>query len=322
MRPAPIQMLSAPLPPRLRLARWLGHQRWIPKGQDFIVRRLCPPDAPPALDFEVGFYGLRYRGTLANFLDWTVFFYGAYCAAELVLLSHAARCLRAAGQPVVYLDVGANVGHHLLFMSKRVDQAYGFEPWKPVFDRAVEKLQLNHCVNARVFPLALGERNASLRFFPPCGPNQGTGSLVQSWSSGGNADQGAPITVKVSAGDELIAAEQIGKVGIIKIDVEGYEAAVCRGMAQTLLRCRPFVLLELSPQGVRELGSGQRFKSSFYPDALIFRLRNRRHSFRLEPYCFGEGLAELFIVPAEQGAALERALGGRRWRRWLSQDSI
>jgi FkbM family methyltransferase len=311
------------IPARLRLARWWGHQRWIPHGQDFVLRRLCPPDTAPDLGFEVDFYGLRYRGTLANFLDWTVFFYGAHSKSELTLLSHAVACLRAAERSVVYLDVGTNVGQHLLFMSARVDRAYGFEPWPPIFELAREKLALNNLGNTRVFPVALGDREARLRFYPPSTANQGTGSFVESWGADGNDRCGAPAILQVSAGDGVLEAEQIDDVGIIKIDVEGFEASVCRGLTRTFKRCRPFVLMELSAEAAREFGSEERLRSSFYQDVLMFRLVTRRHSFRLEPYRFTAEPAEVFIVPSEYGVTIERLLISElRSHKWLNSDPV
>ena len=37
--------------------------------------------------FEIDFFGLSYSGNLNNFIDWTVFYYGAYAVDELRLLA-------------------------------------------------------------------------------------------------------------------------------------------------------------------------------------------------------------------------------------------
>jgi FkbM family methyltransferase len=299
MRPSPIEKLNGPMPARLQLARWLGHQEWIPKGQDFVLRLLCPPDAPPDLGFEVDFYGMRYAGNLKSFLDWIVFFYGVHAKAELEIMAHAAHCLRAAGRRVVYVDVGTNAGHHLLFMSAQADQAYGFEPWQPVLESARAKLTLNNVTNTQVFPIALGEVNERQRFYPPATPNEGTGSFLEAWP-GGNDHQGAPVFLEMRNGDEFFKSANITNVGIFKIDVEGSDASVCRGLAETIRRDRPFILMELSAQGARDFGSEQNLKSCLYDGAQLFRLDSRRHrKTRLEPYSFEEALTELFVVPPE-----------------------
>src|SRR5271157_3775040 len=102
---------------RIRLARWIGHLRWAPRGQDGLIRLLCNPDTAAPVAFEVDFFGLRYRGSLSDFIDWSVYFYGAYARNELSVLRQFAALLHGEHRRVVYLDVGVNVGQHLLFIA-------------------------------------------------------------------------------------------------------------------------------------------------------------------------------------------------------------
>jgi len=69
-------MISQSLRVRARLARWLGHQRWIPKGQDILLRLILNPDVGYDVPFEVDFFGYRYRGNTKKFLDWIVLLFG------------------------------------------------------------------------------------------------------------------------------------------------------------------------------------------------------------------------------------------------------
>src|SRR5215469_7315349 len=133
-------MINQKLPTRVRLARWIGHQRWIPKGQAALLRLIVNPDSDYDLPFEVDFFGYRYQGNMRNWLDRSVLLYGAYEPHQLSVLERVARCLRSQGRRVVYLDIGANVGHHLLFMSGLADQCYGFDPNGAVLRRAHEKI--------------------------------------------------------------------------------------------------------------------------------------------------------------------------------------
>lgn len=306
-----IEKLNGSAPARLRLARWLGHQRWIPRGHVSLARLLCSPDAAPDFSFEVNFYGLRYAGNLRNYIDWAVFFFGAHAKSELDAMACAAECLRAAGRPVVYLDVGANIGHHLLFMSARADQIYGFEPWHPVLDRARALLAMNNVGNVQVFPVALGETDERRRFYPPLGSNQGAGSFKEFWS-GLNDHKAEPLFLEVRNGDKFLKSAKISGVGIIKIDVEGSEASVCRGLRETILRDRPFILMELSGQGARDFGSEQNLNYCLYEGAHLLRLGGGRHKTRLEAYHFNDSLAEsdtvdsaeILIIPPEHRGSI------------------
>ena len=53
--------------------------------------------------------------------------------------------------------------------------------------------------------------------------------------------------VEVLALDRLVAAERVGKVELLKIDVEGTEPQVLQGMRLTLQRDRPVIFAEVLP---------------------------------------------------------------------------
>ena len=69
-------------PPRLRMLRWIGRQRWIPRGQDALLRAIRSPDDQQHYYFEIDFFGQRYRGDLGHFVDWLVFCYGSVAYPE------------------------------------------------------------------------------------------------------------------------------------------------------------------------------------------------------------------------------------------------
>jgi len=183
---------------------------------------------------------------------------------------------------------------------------YGFEPWNPVLERAHALLALNSVSNVRLFPVALGEVNEVTRYYPPRTSNEGSGSFVEDWFNLNDHDA-APVFLDVRNGDECVKSANISDVGIVKIDVEGSEASVCRGLRGTIQRDRPFILLEISGHAARDFGSEQNLRDCLYDNAHFFRLSGGRHKIQLQPYCFGESLenntsdlAEVLIVPPEQ----------------------
>src|SRR5208283_2642076 len=98
---------EAKLPLRLRLIRWLGRQTWIPRGQDRLLRLVLNPDTCRHYFFEVDFFGLKYRGDLAHYVDWMVFCYGSAAMAELTLLREIVKAIRSRNtDPVLFLDIG------------------------------------------------------------------------------------------------------------------------------------------------------------------------------------------------------------------------
>lgn len=92
----------------------------------------------------VDFFGRRYRGDLAQYIDWRVFCYGSASSAELSVLEKIASQIRTRRPgPINFVDVGANVGHHTLFMAGIADQILAFEPHPRLQPLIEDKIVLN-----------------------------------------------------------------------------------------------------------------------------------------------------------------------------------
>ena len=135
-------------------------------------------------------------------------------------------------------DVGANVGDTAIYFSESFPQAsvFAYEPVPETF----RQLQSRTKQNARIHPfeLALGNRVGELEIF--VGEHSTANSLVV--DRGGVKRQIGCSTV-----DEQVRQLNITEVGLLKIDVEGFEAEVLDGAKSTLDgKCR-FVLVECEP---------------------------------------------------------------------------
>jgi FkbM family methyltransferase len=283
-----------------RALRAIGHRHWLP-GRDRILRAFSHPDHQTSRFFETDFFGHAYSGNLANFIDWSVYYYGAFAIHELHLLAALADALRAQGKPVNFYDVGANIGHHTLFLSSHANHVYSFEPFAAVRDEMERKLNHAKVRNVTAFPVALGNRNETGVFYPPIGANQGTGTLGDSLP--GNAS-GESIAVPVVRGDDFFAANRLPPVSLLKMDVEGYELNVLEGLKETLRRDRPPILMEIqreqrhgreSPRGasVNDL-----LKDLLYPDHLLFEVGSSRGRYTLRPFSMGD-TEEALVLPVE-----------------------
>lgn len=114
-----------------------------------------------SFDFEVDFFGARYNGNLNCFIDWTVYFYGAY--------EHEILCLFRDIVSAVFFDVGANIGHHSLFMAKHCAHVHAFEPYAAVAEKLEQKIAKNNISNIVVHQVGLGLKNEKLPYFAPEG---------------------------------------------------------------------------------------------------------------------------------------------------------
>jgi FkbM family methyltransferase len=144
----------------------------------------------------------------------------------------------------VFYDIGANVGFFSLLAARCVGpqgMVYSFEPVNENTAAIRRNAKLNGLENLSVFEVALAEKS-------------GSGELFLTKWDGGSSLSAATIpaaepieqrTVRVAALDDLIATEGLRPPTLVKIDVEGAEQGVIRGMLKTVARFKPVVLYEV-----------------------------------------------------------------------------
>lgn len=219
------------------LLRVLGHQQYLRFGvRDRVIRLFHNPDTSGAGEFTVPFFGASYRGNFDTFIDWSVFYYGAYSREELLLMADV---LELFNNPVVF-DVGANVGHHTLFAALKCRLVYSFEPF-PVVSRSIEgKIADNQLTNVRLCRFGLGTENTTAPYTPPTGANTGTGTFA---TANGSAEA---LNLSIRKADDFVREEGIEAIHFVKIDTEGFEPQVLTGLRETLTQQRPVVFFEWS----------------------------------------------------------------------------
>jgi FkbM family methyltransferase len=283
--------------PRLKLLRWLGRQTWIPRGQDWMMRKILDPDSSQSFFFEVDFFGLRYPGNMAQFIDWAVFAYGSHAYCELTLLEALAKEIRKKQDRVVFFDVGANVGHHTLFMANKADRVLAFEPFPPLQQLIAQKIAINNLTNVEIVPFGLGETDETLRYYPGGAANSGTGTFMP--EEVGTYQQ--PIDLPIRNADRLFIELGLPRIDLLKVDIEGFEPAVFRGLANRILRDRPPVLSELTKRSRIGFGGEAAFRALFWEGAVFAEVSGRNgYPFQLKPFHY-ETTGEMLIVPPEMG---------------------
>jgi FkbM family methyltransferase len=169
----------------------------------------------------------------------------------------------------LFLDIGANNGLYSILAAKARPDAkvIAFEPYQGVRDVLISNLKLNEVKDrVEVCNVALSDKTGLATLHIP----DGSHGLLET-SASLEADfkpfsQTASVpTIRL---DELDLGD---KVSVIKIDVEGHEAAVLRGAAACLEQHRPIVFAEML------LGAQLQFPSITERlsrlDYLFFRLR-------------------------------------------------
>lgn len=116
--------------------------------RDRLARAVHNPDTAKPQAFEIDFFGKRYPGDFSIFIDWSVYYFGAYSIGELLMMRDQ---LADRAEPVVF-DVGANIGHHSLFYSTIASHVHAFEPYGQVAKKLTEKIAVNGLENVTLHP--------------------------------------------------------------------------------------------------------------------------------------------------------------------------
>lgn len=225
----------------------LWRQTWLPGAlRKIAYKKLDSLGQAPEAPFEIDFFGLRYRGNLNNGIEFAMYYYGAFEKPLLFFLRDALGAVakaRTDRSKTTFLDIGANIGQHSLFMSRFADQIHAFEPYPAVGNRLREHIALNEIENLTLHEVGLSDDNGKLPFFAPMGSNKGVGSFDSDSQQRGNTPAGELAIVR---GDDYFESCDIVDVDLIKIDVEGFERKALLGMRQTLQRSRPVIACEIS----------------------------------------------------------------------------
>jgi len=157
---------------------------------------------------------------------------------------HAFAALLAPGMTV--MDVGANIGQFTLVAANRVGttgRVHSFEPTPELVAHILRNLELNGLENVAVNPIAVSDEagRATLHLVEP--DNPGENSIV-------NPSPGArTLEVPTVTLDGYIAEHEVGRVDVIKIDIEGAEIPALRGAPGLLSGDEsPVLVLEFHPK--------------------------------------------------------------------------
>lgn len=148
----------------------------------------------------------------------------------------------------VVLDVGANIGWYSVLCDRLAEPGVAIFAFEPDPENAAllrHNLERNRASRVQVVTTAVSdsEREATLHRF--AGGNRGRHTLLPLYS-------GDDIAVKTTTLDHFWSRAGLGTrpLRLLKIDIEGHEAAAMRGGAQVLARCE-LLLMEYSPRFLR-----------------------------------------------------------------------
>jgi FkbM family methyltransferase len=156
---------------------------------------------------------------------------------------------------MTFIDVGANMGLYTLFAARKVGPhgvVVAIEPSSREFARLKAHIELNRLANVRLLQVAVsncrGEADLLVATEEKSGHNTLGAFGYDSVTPQGNE------RVPVERLDDIVQQEELQRVDVIKMDIEGAEFLALQGATRTLSQFRPVLLLEISDRTLAHQG--------------------------------------------------------------------
>jgi FkbM family methyltransferase len=220
----------APASTMFRLMRWKLH---------------CALGIPATVNLRpwgVRFYlPARWRGAGATM----IYAVRARYERELIFLH------RFLAPGMVVIDGGASCGIYTVVAARLVGpsgRVLSFEPGAEAFSVLTKNIEINHLTTVRAHCAALSDTDGRAHFYHH---EHGQNSFSLGHPGNGTIDSESVVTRTL---DEVFREEDAGRLGLIKLDVEGAEELVLRGSAQTIAHSCPTILFEVNAAAAMQLG--------------------------------------------------------------------
>ena len=137
----------------------------------------------------------------------------------------------------VVVDVGANIGYYTVLLAKKTKKVYAFEPDKTNYKILRKNIEINGLKNVIAVNAAVGSSDGEINL-SKSEENFGDHKLY---------GEGKKEKVKIVKLDDFVKE----KVGLIKIDTQGWEPEVIDGAKKIIEKNKPIIFMEYSPVSYR-----------------------------------------------------------------------
>lgn len=182
--------------------------------------------------------GLEIEYCYSSVIGKQLFFQGSFEENEIIFLS---KILLEDSAPIV-LDIGANIGLHSMKLARsgKNTKIYAFEPSPGTASILRKNIIKNSLANkVIVVPKAVSDKICSITFFE-CEDN-----AYSSLKDTKRKKVVNRVKVPVTTIDEFVKENEISKISLIKIDVEGLETEVIKGAENVLNNLKPDLFVEI-----------------------------------------------------------------------------
>lgn len=127
----------------------------------------------------------------------------------------------------VVVDIGANIGYYALMEAKAGAYVYAIEPVPDNFEKLSNNVELNKYRNVKTYQMAIGDKNTTVKM----ALSEKSNLHVITTDDGANT-----IDVEVVSLDDFLRDKRTPN--IVRMDVEGYEYEIIKGMPETLKKMK------------------------------------------------------------------------------------
>jgi FkbM family methyltransferase len=195
--------------------------------------------------------GITYSLQFPDFIQQMIYYFGVWEPSVTRIMQ---QCL---SEGDTFVDVGANIGYNTCLASKLVGSAghvHAIEASPSIFLTLLNNIALNKAGNIVTYNKAVYDRDTEIRLFK--GPPRNIGYSTTSQHRAHRDALTEEACIPAQPLQKIVPATDLYTARLIKIDVEGAEWFVVRGIIDSLDRfdTRTEWLIELNPSEIREQG--------------------------------------------------------------------
>lgn len=182
--------------------------------------------------------GIKFKLDMSEWMEWVLYF-GIDAEKKNSLY-------QLVQQGSIIIDAGSNFGETLLMFAKLTGpqgSAVGFEPVPYVYEKCIQNISLNSFTNCKVENKGLSNVNELLSINDP--ENNNSGGIFLTRNNSGPKVNAVRL-------DDYAVENNLNKIDLIKIDVEGFEFNVLKGAAGILKKFKPVLFIELIDSNLRK----------------------------------------------------------------------